>query len=325
MRNKSLFLIIACVCGAVAAVGASQMIQGQPTIVPGQTTEILVAARTIEVGELLTAEMLTLEPWPADRVPGGSVNDLTLIEGKAAAQQVFAGEPILDGKLINEDELSNSSIPDGFIVVSMRAGSGNSIAPMLRPGDRVNVDAFFSQGPKMPESTVRSVLLGVRVFAVDGTTSRLKQKPDEYRSSSGPDSVSLLIPKSDNEAWMYATELGKITLTLSGSEFASDSEETRNAGAEFMRWYREMFTVTKTQNPSAVSSNRQDGGGFKMLKLHGGNWTEYEIPSSTGNPFVKASSDPGVQGSGAGTESQSGNNPSPFFDDYDDDPYPMID
>jgi pilus assembly protein CpaB len=324
MRNKSLFLIIACVCGAVAAVGASQLIQGQGPAT-GQTSEILVAARTIEVGELLTAEMLTLEPWPADRLPGGAINDLALIEGKAAAQQVFAGEPILDVKLIDEAELSNSNIPDGYIVVSMRSDSGNSIAPMIRPGDRVNVNAFFAQGPKMPQSTVRSVLLGVRVFAVDGATSRLMVKSDDSRSSSGPESVSLLIQKSDNEAWMYATELGKITLSLSGPEFASDSEEAKNSGSDFMRWYREIFTRPETRPTTAASPPKQVGGGFKMLKLHGGNWTEYEIPDSTGNPFVKASSDPEIKAGGVGTTDPSGNDPSPFFDDVDDDFAPMAD
>jgi len=317
MRNKSLFLIIACVCGAVAAVGASQLIQGQGTVVPGQTSEILVAARTIEVGELLTAEMLTLEPWPADRVPGGAISDLALIEGKAAAQQVFAGEPILDVKLVDEGELSNSNIPDGFIVVSMGSGSGNSIAPMIRPGDRVNVNAFFAQGPRMPESTVRPVLLGVRVFAVDGSTSRLKSKSDDSRYGSGPETVSLLIQKSDNEAWMYATELGKITLSLSGADLSADSAETKNAGSDFMQWYRDLTSGSRAQT-TAANANKRDSGGFKMLKLHGGNWTEYEIPNSTGNPFVKASSDPEVKGTGSAMGGQSGDASSPFFeDDFD--------
>jgi pilus assembly protein CpaB len=316
MRNKSLFLIIACVCGAVAAVGASQLIQGQGPA-PGQTTEILVAARTIEVGELLTAEMLTLEPWPADRVPTGSVKDLAIIEGKAVAQQVFSGEPILDAKLVDEAELSNTNIPDGFIVVSMRGGSGNSIAPMIRPGDRVNVDAFFSQGSRMPESTVRTVLAGVRVFAVDGVTSRLAQKSGDYRQGGGPETISLLIQKSDNEAWMYATELGKITLSLSGPEFAADSEESKNAGAEFMRWYRELNANSNPQ-PTVAGPSRPKGAGFRMLKLHGGNWTEYEIPNSNGNPFVKASSDPGTEVQKAAPEGQPGNASSPFFDDNTD-------
>jgi pilus assembly protein CpaB len=311
MRNKSMFLIIACVCGAVAAVGASQLIQGQGTSTV-QSTEIFVAAREIGEATKLTADMVTLEPWPADRVPQGATNDLTLLEGKIANQRFYAGEPVMLAKLTEDGDQLNARIPDGFSVVSMAADGAKSVGNLVRPGDRVNVMAWFSKSEQIPETGVRTVLRGVKVFAVDGRTTR-SAKSGETEQASAPSTVSLLIYKSDEEAWTYASELGRIRLSLSGPDDTADTQETRQAGENFLAWLRDHHKEAAPEMVSTVSAPEPPRAGFKMLKLHGGHWTEYEVPAGNSPPVITASSDPGAKGSITNNGTALTGADSPFF------------
>lgn len=312
MRNKSMFLIIACVCGAVAAVGASQLIQGQSTG-QSQTIEIFIAAREIEESTTLTADMMTLEPWPADRVPNGATNDLTLLEGKVSSQRFFAGEPVMLAKLVEDGEQLNARIPEGFSVVSMAADEAKSVGSLVRPGDRVNVMAWFSKSDQIPETGVRSVLRGVKVFAVDGRTAR-SAKASETESTSSPNTVSLLIYKADEEAWTYASELGRIRLSLSGPDDTADTMETRQAGEQFLEWLRAHQEVPAPQVAVAAPVAEPKVAGFKMLKLHGEHWTEYEVSAGNAPPVITATSDPGSQSAIKPTGTTLTGGESPFFE-----------
>src|SRR5690606_15583005 len=175
MRAKSWFLLVACACGMVAAVGASQLIQGQGVQPRAQMTDIFVASRVIEPSERITAGMMTLQSWPADRVPDGATSDLALLEGKYAGQRFFAGEPMMLAKIADTASAVSLQNPDGFGVVAMRADAATSVAGLVRTGDRVNVMAYFSKSDQIPETGIRTVLRAVKVFAVDGQTSRLNE------------------------------------------------------------------------------------------------------------------------------------------------------
>ena len=75
MRNKSLFLLVACVCGTIAAIGVSQWMQAQDQGPGGRMVEILVANVDIDTGEEITLQKMKLEQWPEGKVPPGSSND----------------------------------------------------------------------------------------------------------------------------------------------------------------------------------------------------------------------------------------------------------
>ncbi|MEO9591088.1 Flp pilus assembly protein CpaB, partial [Rhodopirellula bahusiensis] len=114
MRNKSVFLILACVCGTIAAIGVSQWMQAQST---GQssvaTVEIFVTAKTIDIAEEITADKIRLEQWPADRVPTGASGKLEDVEGKFARQRFYEGEPVMPVKLMADANGSSQTIPVG--------------------------------------------------------------------------------------------------------------------------------------------------------------------------------------------------------------------
>jgi len=336
MRSKSMFLMIACVCGAIAAVGASQLMQAQGTGTGTVSmTEVFVATRVINQSEEIKAEMMALEAWPSDRIPPGATNDLEKIEGKFAAQKLYAGEPIINEKLSDEASDLTVAIPKGFSVVSMKADAASSVANLVRPGDRVNVMAYFTKSELIPETGVRTVLTGVKVFAVDGRTTR----GDDAKSSTVANTVSLLIDKEDEEAWTLASELGRIRLSLGRPAESGSLEANESGGQVFLKWMSDYQSeqATKAANGKPVLNSNvpasQNGmgskkraEGFKMLKLHGDQWTEYEFIDGKQVPVVKSSS--GHTESGIGSidsepaELESGysylnGSQSPFFEPAD--------
>ena len=105
---------------------------------------------------------------------------------------------------------------------------------------------------------------------------------------------------------MLASELGRIRLSLSAPADTA-SAVAQSAGAEFLHWLRhrpepvppaalvqEPAEVTPVTAPIAppptIPPVVERPRGFKMLKLHGENWTEYEIPAGNLPVVVTGSS-----------------------------------
>ncbi|MCC9658496.1 Flp pilus assembly protein CpaB [Rhodopirellula halodulae] len=295
MRNKSVFLILACVCGTIAAIGMSQWMQAQST--GGNTVEmveIFVTSKTIDIAEEITADKIRLEQWPADRVPQGASGKLEDVEGKFARQRFYEGEPVMPVKLMADANGSSQTIPVGYSVVSMRADPESSVATLVRPGDRVDVMAYFVKSDLIPETTAKSVLTGVRVFAVDGRTEREVDPEVEAKPAK---SISLLIHKKDTPAWTYASELGKIRLTLGNPSDTRESEGGNTEGEDFLKWLSDYQIAqaereesdreeTPVSTPSIQAPKKEKKKGFKMLKMSGGVLTEYWIEEGSSVPKV---------------------------------------
>ena len=304
MRSKSLYLVLAGVCGIAAAAIASQYLSAQANSKPvGVLTEIFVAAVAIDVGEEITAQKVQLEKWPADKIPQGASGLLSEMEGKFAKQRFYVGEAIMPVKLMDDNW---SAVRKGYKAVAMKA-SEVDIANLIQPGDRVDVMAYFSKSELIPRSTTKTILQGVRVYALDGDTQR---RSNEDRSK-GIRTIELLINEKDAEAWMYANELGNIRLSLGSQEEFEGNELPNETGAEFLDWIEmqqqrleeeivakqrkirdelaareqrslsratpatERVEPTPAENPS-TTSNIEDQG-FSMVKMVEGKLLEYWV------------------------------------------------
>lgn len=283
--RKSLYLLIALVCGTVATVVANQwLVAGSETRV-APTTEVFVASVAIDIGEEVTAEKVRLEGWPADRVPQGATADFDSLEGKYARQRFYADEVIMPIKLMDENW---TTVPKGYSVVAMRA-SDVSISNLIQPGDRVDVLAFFEKSELIPQSMTKTVLMGVRVYALDGDTERRagEDKPKRIQN------IQLLIHKKDQQAWAYAGELGKMQLALGSDADYTTGDGSNQAAAEFLKWmddYREAQALAfeeakqskkamygSRNNNRTPSPSKKDANGFSMVKLVEGRMVEYWI------------------------------------------------
>ena len=282
MRNKSLYLLVACICGSVAAVFASQWLNAQSGSGKGDTAEIFVASVDINVGDEITAERIKLEAWPADKVPQGGSGDLTTLEDKYAKQRIYSGEPIVPVKLM---DVNWEAVPKGYQTVGISA-AGINIARVVQPGDRVDVTAYFTKSDLIPRDMVKQILMGVRVYSLDGDTER---KVGEHKAKSVR-SIELMIHKSEMEAWTWANELGKIRLSL-GSDGDYDSEDGKNqTGQEFLDWLQvhrdrqeqsdKKPTTTGTRTVATTTPAEPDQvkqEGFVIIKMTGGKMQKWLI------------------------------------------------
>lgn len=274
MRNKSLYLLVACVCGSIAAVFASQWLNAQANRGQINTAEIFVAAVDINVGDPITPEKIRLEQWPADKVPEGASGDLAALEDKYAKQRFYAGEPIMPKKLMDENW---EAVPKGYQTVGLSA-SGINIASLIQPGDRVDVTAYFTKSDLIPRNIVKQVLMGVRVYSLDGDTQRRigEDRPKSVRN------IELLIHKNDVEAWTWANELGKIRLSLGSDADYSNEDGSNEAGTEFLAWLQEQqdrLAQAEQPPPAAepVLTEADKEEGFVMFKMVQGRMMKYLI------------------------------------------------
>jgi pilus assembly protein CpaB len=328
--KKPLAIFVALGCGVLATVLASQYLNAQNDRNSMQMAEIFVAAVDIEVGEEISPEKMKLEQWPADRVPPGSSNALESLQGKFAKQRFYAGEAIMPVKLMDENW---TEVPRDYRVVAMKA-SDSGISNLIQPGDRVDVSAFFKKGDFFPQSTTKTVLRGVRVYALDGDTERRvgDARPQNLKN------IQLLIHQTDTNAWELAQKLGEVSLLVS-SEAAHDVDSTKSA-ATFESWLEDL----QSQQEKDKLSERNDRiykapavmaapvpvkpkvEGFKMMKHSGGQVIEYwvepgKLPrpmsqvgegdesDSTSEPIIEADytgSDAAPEGSASRQEAVSG-------------------
>ncbi|MBI2481921.1 MAG: Flp pilus assembly protein CpaB [Planctomycetia bacterium] len=228
MRAKSLVLfVIAVGCGLAASIGVSQYMENASgSALQVESAKILVALVDINIGEKLDARTVKLEEWPKDRVPEGAVYELAELEGKFPRTRMYAGEPILQAKLMGSNNSSaTQTIPKGFRVVSIKASVENAGGGLIQPGDRVDVLVLLRKSAEVPETGTRTILKDVNVFSVDGATERSVDEDGHARALS---TVSLLLKPRQAEAAMLASELGRLFLTLRRPD--DDVEDTDEEG-----------------------------------------------------------------------------------------------
>ncbi|MEL6104698.1 MAG: Flp pilus assembly protein CpaB [Planctomycetota bacterium] len=296
MRNKSLFLLLAGVCGTIAAVGVGQWMQNAQGTASIEMVEILVTTQAISAEEEITPDKLRLEKWPVDRVPQGASMELTQFEGRFAKVPLFEGEPMLDQKLM--DEVADMVVPKGYTVVSLPAGRDGTVN-LVRPGDRVDIRGFFAEGV-FPRDTVLGVLTGVKVYAIDGVT---KFDPEEKRSRTARD-IQLLIRKADNQAFDFAKKYGEISLSLgsptaddetlpidqpsaAAQKFVEDLDKYR-AEQERLKKEAEAVKVSEPTETDVETIPREDTFLFRTTKYHNGRIIVYEWHKGESVPRVVA-------------------------------------
>ncbi|MCA9212330.1 MAG: Flp pilus assembly protein CpaB [Planctomycetales bacterium] len=257
MRPKSMILLaVAGLCGLLAAFAATKVMEAKddgPEETPMET--IYVAKADIDVGGLMSDEVVKPEEWPQDKVPDGAVRSLDELVDRRTTSRLFQGEPILTGKLIEKDKWQDASqaIPKGYRVVAVGVDPTSAAANLIKPGHRVDVMVYLKPGRDMPdliEPKSVTFLKDVKVFSVDDQTS---YNPDEEEGGSAKN-VSLLVTPKQAQKVSLATSLGKIKLSLRNEDDGADEI----AGEITLK---DLLAGTGTQNTSSEPQPEADDTG----------------------------------------------------------------
>ena len=225
MQPKSLLLLVLALgCGIVAAIGVTQMMadSGDKEVVSTETEPLYVALEDVEMGKPLSAEVIKLEDWPKGKVPAGALSQLEDVEGRAPRTKIYAGEPILDFKLLTKGEMGDGAdimIPKDYRVVPVKVDEVSGGAAMILPGNRVDVYLHIKKSNEFQEAMVKQILQNVKVFAVGDTWSRTVDEEKTIRAKT----VSLLLLPTEAMKVTLAAKTGELSLVLRSPE---DDEAT---------------------------------------------------------------------------------------------------
>ncbi len=217
MRPKSLILLaLALGCGLIASLGINQVMSrgNAPVVETGETEPIFVALHDIELNDPITPDKVKLEKWPKGKVPVGSLTKLEDVENRRARAKLFAGEPILEKKLLAKGELGErptDHIPPGFRVVAVKVVAAATGGYIVNPGDHVDllVHLVRNLSRGIPETTTKTFLQDVKVFAVNDIIT-----DTEGKGTITAKTVSLLVKPEQSELVTHAARLGNISLSI---------------------------------------------------------------------------------------------------------------
>ena len=258
MRAKSMaLLMLALGCGLVASIGITQVMAKrniEPSGPAADTVPIFVALKDIPLGEPLSAAIVKQEPWPKDKVPPGALSNIEDVEGRRIRQRLFAGEPILENKLLSKGASAQGAsavIPIGYRVVSVLVDSVSG-SGLILPGDRVDVLVYLVGNTQnaIAETSTRTVLQDVKVFAVNDVVDLDKDGKDKSIMAK---TISLLVTPAQAAKVTLASEMGKLRLVMRGPEDNAHAEDASARPAELLG-----FSAYSDRNKEAPDPKKTD-------------------------------------------------------------------
>lgn len=122
--------------------------------VAGEPVPMVVAARPLARGTVLTADALRIETIPSAYAPPGTISSTEGAEGRTLVSDLAQGEIVTRTRIGVRGGAVASLVPEGLRAFPI----GTGVPPgALRPGDHVDVLATFG-GPRPYTDTVASAL-----------------------------------------------------------------------------------------------------------------------------------------------------------------------
>ena len=192
---------------------------------PVEIGEVVAAARDLNIGAAIEATDLKVLPWPADRIPDGSFQQIDDVISRVTVNRVLANEPIAERRLA----LPGSGVglapkvPEGMRAMAVRVDDVNGVAGFVLPEARV--DVLLTGSPKNRADlgrVTRTILRNVRVISAGEHLA-----PDASGRPKRVPVVTLLLTLRQAELLTLASSQGRIQLVLRNS---MDQEQLETKG-----------------------------------------------------------------------------------------------
>jgi pilus assembly protein CpaB len=180
------------------------------------TVPVVVAARPVPMGTLLTADHVRVMQWPASSQVDGAVAAVEHAVDRGTIASLAINEPVTEAKLAAKGIGSGLSptISQGMRAISIKVNEVVGVAGFVVPGSRVDVlvtiappDDASHRNPmtRIVVSNAQVLTAGTRI---DQDTAQAEGKPIAASV------VTLAVAPADAERLALAQNQGQITLTL---------------------------------------------------------------------------------------------------------------
>ena len=175
-------------------------------------SEVVMAAKDLEVGSLIQPGDLRVEPWPTGQLPEGAHEDIESVIGRVPMSRILAQEPVLDRRLAEAGAGVGlaTKVPDGMRAMSIRVDDVNGVSGFVMPEARVDVLITGVPQDKPQSGRMTKTILGnVRVLSAGEHLA-----PDSTGRPQRVPVVTLLLTPEQSEMVTLAQTQGRIQLVL---------------------------------------------------------------------------------------------------------------
>ncbi len=242
----------------------------------GTRVQVVVAKNTIPQGTCLKPNHVTLRWWPADLVPPGAFSDPSQVENQIAAVDFVPGEPIIAGRLVEEEEQSLAwRLSPGERAVAVPVRGVEGLERELTHGRRVDLlGTFLDYGTGLENSVV--VLENVKLL--DATSTE-----NAYGSSFGSQTVVLAVTPEEAQKLALFSSSGQLHLLL-----RPEAEEKSIGSKGGVLTVRDLFGLPAEGRKENAGSWPVDGRGqgledqdsTRTVEIIRGTSSTVEIPAS---------------------------------------------
>src|SRR6266852_1019223 len=211
--NQRLFsvLIFAFVVSAGASLLLYRLIASRVTANAKQpTTQVIVAARTLDLGTLIRESDLKQGDWSGP-LPKGSLLRKDDVVGRGVMAAIYEGEPVLENRLAPKGAGAGlaATIPAGMRAVAVRVNEVVGVAGFVVPGMRVDI-LISGTPPGVTTGTVSKTLLqNIEVLSAGQNFQKdAEGKPVQVQV------VNLLVTPEQAEILSLASNETRIQLVL---------------------------------------------------------------------------------------------------------------
>jgi Flp pilus assembly protein CpaB len=163
-RNLVPLVCIAFVAASVATAIFYGLLGSRLRSADAPRQSIVVAARGLERGAIVTAADVKLSTWGGQYPLKGGYSAIDLVTGKSVSSAVEENEPVTQARLGSGAGSAEIGIASGMRAISVQASDSSGVLALLRPGDKVDVQVVT--GERNGEVKLRTTLEKVEVLSV---------------------------------------------------------------------------------------------------------------------------------------------------------------
>jgi pilus assembly protein CpaB len=212
-QRVTAILLVALVISGVATFLVYRAIRSRGAQTGAPTTQVVVAARTLEIGTLIKDGDIQMGAWTGVTPPGMVTKKDGLI-GRGVIAPVYAGEPVMENRLAAPGAGGGlaATIPPGMRAVAVKVNEIVGVAGFVVPGMRV--DVLVSGVPPGPQSNnenpqVKTILQNIQVLSAGQNYQKDSEgKPVVVQV------VNLLVTPEQAEVLSLASNETRIQLVL---------------------------------------------------------------------------------------------------------------
>lgn len=249
--RTALVLMVALVAALAASYVAFGVMQRMAAASAGAVSPVVVAAREIPLGTLITADHVRVVQWPVASPVEGAFTRVDEAVDRGAIMTLAPNEPLTEAKVaaLGVGAGLSPTITLGMRAISIKVNEVVGVAGFVVPGSRV--DVLVTIEPPDQEnrrnSETRIVTSNVQVLTA-GT--RIDQDTAKEGKPIPSTVVTLLVSPEDAERVALAQNEGRITLTLRNP---LDMEASSTSGAKMAS----LLGVQTDNAPAPVAAPRQ--------------------------------------------------------------------